>query len=203
MKKHKKSIKLVLRILFLSLCFFAIKSSSCKYDDAELRHNIQVIENRVTTLEEWKTTVNTSIASLKTVVNSLETKNFITKVEPVFEGGKEVGYKITFQSGETITIKHGIDGTDGEDGSDGKDGSNGVDGVTPVIGVAKHTDGIYYWTVNGEFLTDNNGKKMPVTGPKGEPGEDGKDGANAIAPKLRINHQCLEISIDNSQTWNK
>ena len=48
------------------------------------------------------------------------------------ENGVEVGYTITFQTGKSITIRHGVDGINGE---------------TPVIGVAKDTDGVYYWTV--------------------------------------------------------
>ncbi len=73
------------------------------------------------------------------------------------ENGVEVGYTITFQTGKSITIRHGVDGINGE---------------TPVIGVAKDTDGVYYWTVKigdaaAEFMTDGAGNKIPVTGPKG------------------------------------
>ena len=46
---------------------------------------------------------------------------------------KEIGYKITFQTGDSITIKHGNDGVDGKDGKDGNDGYNGVDGVTLLL----------------------------------------------------------------------
>ena len=89
---------------------------------------------------------------------------------------------------------NGRDGQDGRDGLDGQNGQNGADGLTPyignngnwwigdtdtgqtalaqvadvpVIGVQEY-DGRYYWTrtINGvtEFLTDNNGNKLPVTG---------------------------------------
>ena len=116
MKRHSKIMVIGIKFLFLSLCFFAIKSSSCKYDDTELRNNIQALENRVMTLEEWKTTLNKSIESLQTIVTSLETKNFITKVEPIYDSeGKEIGYKITFQTGDSIDIKFGHDGKDGKD----------------------------------------------------------------------------------------
>ena len=46
--------------------------------------------------------------------------------------------------------------------SNGKDGKDGKDAVAPVVGV-KEVDGVLYWTVNGEFLT-NNGAKVPVSG---------------------------------------
>jgi len=34
-------------------------------------------------------------------------------------------------------------------------------GTIPVIGVRKDTDGCYYWTLDGEWLTDEKGNKMP------------------------------------------
>lgn len=55
---------------------------------------------------------------------------------------------------------------------------------TIEIGV-KEDNGVYYWTVNGEWLTDENGNKIKAEGldgaqgpqgPQGEKGEDGEDG---------------------------
>ncbi len=207
MKKHNKTIIIGLKALFLCLCFFTLKSSSCKYDDTELRDNLVNLENRVTILEEWKETINNNIQSLQTIVTSLETKNFISKVETLTDdAGKEIGYKVTFESGETITINYGVDGKDGKDGKDGidgkdgKNGTDGIDGVAPVIGVAQDKDGVYYWTVDGEFLLGNDGEKLPVVGPKGDAGN---AGTNAFAPRLRVNKTTnnWEISIDNGNTW--
>lgn len=80
MKRYSKIMVIGIKFLFLSLCFFAIKSSSCKYDDTELWNNIQALENRVITLEEWKTTLNKNIESLQTIVTSLETKTSLRKL---------------------------------------------------------------------------------------------------------------------------
>lgn len=63
--------------------------------------------------------------------------------------GKEIGYTITFSKGNPITIYHGKDGQDGEDG------------ITPTISVKKDTDGVYYWTLNGEFIVVDGGKSKP------------------------------------------
>lgn len=207
MKKHNKTMIIGLKALFLCLCFFTLKSSSCKYDDTELRDSLVNLENRVTILEDWKETINNNIQSLQTIVTSLETKNFISKVETLTDdAGKEIGYKVTFESGETITINYGVDGKDGKDGKDGidgkdgKNGADGIDGVAPVIGVAQDDDGVYYWTVDGEFLLGNDGEKLPVVGPKGDAGN---AGTNAFAPRLRVNKTTnnWEISIDNGNTW--
>ena len=154
------------RIAWLLMCVSTLVFSSCsdEYDDSELRADIEDLENRVAALEAWQKSVNSDIQSLQSLVKALEEKNFITDVTPVKENGIEVGYTITFQTGESITIKHGVDGIDGE---------------TPVIGVAKDTDGVYYWTVKigdaaAEFMTDGAGNKIPVTGPKGDTGDDGQ-----------------------------
>ena len=92
--------------------------------------------------------------------------------------------------------EQGPQGPQGEPGVDGSDGNDGSDGDTPIIGV-KSDGGVYYWTVNGEWLLDEGGKKMPVTGEKGDDGDD------AIAPQVRINSTTneWEISIDGGMTW--
>lgn len=149
--------------------------------------------------------VNNNIAALRQLLN---TTDYITSVTPVTEDGKEVGYTISFRNSDPITIYHGEkgdkgdkgdqgeqgeQGIPGEPGKDGADGSDGSDGSTPQIG-AEADGGTYYWTVNGEWLLDSEGKKIPLTG------EDGKD---AIAPKIRINETTnkWEISTDGGNTW--
>ncbi len=174
-------------IVYFLMCFCTLGFSSCSddYDDTELRKDIDNLENRVTSLEEWQSSVNTNIQSLQSLVAALENRNYITDVTTVMENGEEVGYAITFQAGNSITIRHGKDGIDGKDGADG---------ATPVIGVLQDTDGTYYWTLNGEFLTDGNGNKVPVTGAKGDKGDTGADGANGT------NGQSPYIG-DNGNWW--
>lgn len=161
-------------IVYFLMCFCTLGFSSCSddYDDTELRKDIDNLENRVTSLEEWQSSVNTNIQSLQSLVAALESRNYITDVTTAMENGEEVGYTITFQAGNSITIRHG------KNGNDGKDGKDGADGATPVIGVLQDTDGTYYWTLNGEFLTDGNGNKIPVTGAKGDKGDTGDKGTN-------------------------
>ena len=172
-----------------SLCTIGFPACSDDYDDSDIKKEIQDVKDRVAKLEEWQKTVNADITSLQGLVEALQSKNFITDVTPVTENEVEVGYTISFQTGKSITIKHG------ENGKDGKDGA------TPVIGVAKDGD-VYYWTIKtgeaeAEFLTDAEGNKMPVTGPKGEAG------ADAVAPQLRINSESneWELSTDGGESW--
>ncbi len=164
----------------MAVCVCSFGLFSCDdYDDTDIRNDIENLEDRVAALEEWQQSVNTNIQSLQGVVAALESRDYITGVTPIKEGDKEVGYTITFQNGEPITIK------------------NGENGSTPVIGVAKDADGTYYWTLDGEALTDEDGNKIYLTGGKGE------DGKDAIAPQVRINPTSneWEISTDGGKTW--
>jgi hypothetical protein len=103
-----------------------------------------------------------------------------------------------------VTIYHGQDGKDGQDGANGNDGApgqngtDGKDGVSPVIGVAKDTDGIYYWTVNGSWLLDDEGNKIKAVGINGQDGTQGVDG---ITPQLNIEGGRWYVSYDDGKSW--
>ena len=225
--------KLHLLLLSITLCVF----SACHND---IWDAIDGLDSRVTKLEELCKEMNTNITSLQTIVDVLQSNDFITSIVEIKKDGKVVGYTITFGKHDPITIYHGQDGKDGadgkdgqngtngkdgQDGADGKDGQNGADGKdgsTPVIGVAQDTDGVYYWTLNGEWLLDDNGNKLPVTGKDGKDGQDGadgkdgqdgtdgkdgqngadgKDGQDGITPLLKIEDGYWYVSYDNGTTW--
>ena len=111
--------------------------------------------------------MNTNISSLQVIVDVLQNNEYITDVMPVERGGEIIGYTISFSKSQSITIYHGEEGEDGKDGDDGQDGS---DGSTPVIGVKMGSDGRYYWTLNGEWMYDDDGNMIPATGATGEEG---------------------------------
>lgn len=174
------------------------------YDDSELWDSFNDHESRISKLEKICSEMNTNIASLQTIVEAMQKNDYITSVAPITEGGVEVGYTITFTSGKAITIYHGKDGTDGQPGKDGADGKDGVDGAdgqdcrTPVIGVRPDADGRYYWTLDGEWLLDDDGNKVPAAGTDGAPGQDGTDG---ITPQLKIEEGYWYVSYDDGATW--
>ena len=102
----------------------------------------------------------------------------------------------------------GKDGENGKDGVDGEDGKDGKDGYSPVIGVRKHTDGLYYWTLDGDWLRDDDGNMIPATatgsgssGANGADGKDGKDGEDGVTPQLTIENDYWYVSYDNGATW--
>lgn len=182
-------------LLAWAVMIAAIALSSCKYDDDDLWSSVHGLEDRVAKLEELCKQMNTNIVSLQAIVNVLQESDYITGVAPVMQNGKEVGYIITFSKSNPITIYHGKDGEDGEDGEDGTDGN---DGTTPSIGVKQDTDGIYYWTLNGEWLTDDQGEKIKAEGVDGNDGTDGDDG---VTPKFKIENEYWYISYNNGESW--
>lgn len=194
--------KLHLLLLSITLCLF----SACHND---IWDAIDELDGRVTKLEELCKEMNTNITSLQTIVDVLQSNDFIIGVVEIKKDGEVIGYTITFGKHDPITIYHGQDGQDGADGKDGQDGQNGSTNA-PVIGVAQDTDGVYYWTLNGEWLLDDNGNKLPVSGKdghngtngsNGQDGADGQDGKDGITPQLKIEDGYWYISYDNGATW--
>ena len=47
---------------------------------------------------------------MQTIINALETRDYITNVSPIRKDGAEIGYTISFAYGDTITIYHGENG---------------------------------------------------------------------------------------------
>ena len=177
MRFYHKPMKRFLR-LFLSLALMALPVNSC-YDDSDILNMLNDHELRIQALEKLCNEMNTNIASLQQIVAALQNNDFVTSVVPVFEGDKEVGYTITFSKSGPVTIYHGKDGKDGQDGKDGADGTDGVngkEGSTPVIGVRQDEDDVWYWTLNGDWLLDEQGNKVKAVGVDGQDGKDGKDG---------------------------
>ena len=189
------------KLLSLLMCGLLLFGCSDKYDDSTLRNDLSDLENRVAKLEELCKQMNTNISSLQTIVTALQSNDYITSVTPITNDGKIVGYTITFAKSNSITI---YNGTDGKDGVDGADGEDGTDGIAPTIGVKQDTNGVYYWTLNGNWLTDDKGNKIKAEGTDGKDGADGEDGANGkdgVTPKLEIRDGYWYISYDNGTNW--
>ena len=152
------------------------------YDDSDLQTRMDQAEADIAELQQLVKDINTNISGLVTVVDALKNSDQITSVTPLSDGS---GYTITFSKSGTITIYNGKNGVDGTNGTNGE---NGADGHTPQISVKLDSDGQYYWTVDGEYLTDAEGKKIPAT-------------AHIATPQIRINEGNFEISYNEGLTW--
>lgn len=148
-----------MRKLFLTVLAAASVCCACTSD---LKDRVDVLESKVSALE---TKANKNAESISTLVQAAAKAVTITKVETLTDG-----YKIFFSDGTTAELK------------------NGKDAVAPVIGL-KEDNGVYYWTIDGEFIL-NNGQKVPVTG---------KDG---LTPQFKIQDGKWYVSFDG-KTWDE
>lgn len=195
------------------LLLAALTFAACKYDDSELWE--QVNQNteelaaqaaRIAALEAWQAETNTNIQALQTL---LSTTDYITAVTPVVKDGVEVGFTISFLNTPSITIYHGTKGDKGDKGD------------TPQIGAAQGDDGNWYWTLNGELLTDTDGNPIRANGTQGEQGDQGPAGDDAPLPQLAtgtkltaqgintdsqnnaIVADAIYLSVDGGATWTR
>ena len=160
------------------------------YDDSALQEQIgslsgqlQDYEARLKELERITAQQNTNISSLQTIVTALQDKDYVTSVAPINEGDEVVGYTITFSKSGAVTIY------------------NGKDGYVPAMGVKQDTDGLWYWTVDGEWLHDSDGDKVRASAADGEDGEPGTPGQSGVTPQLKILDGYWYVSYDGGKTW--
>ena len=162
-----KNLVTKLLVLFLSLCFW-----TCKYDDADIWKELERQKDAIEKLQTLCTQMNLNLSSLQSIVNALQENDYVTSVEPILnEDGIEIGYTITFTQSEAITIYHG---------------TSGEDGKTPYIGVKQDDDGVYYWTIDGAWMLDENGNKIQ---------------AKATSPKVKVDNDYWYVSYDGGATW--
>lgn len=134
----RKSITcLILGILSLVSC--------TEYDEIAMWNKNEDMGSRLSALEELCSQMNTNITSLRQIVEALQDNDYVTGVVPVVENGQTIGYTITFTKSGPVTIYHGRDGQSGS---------------TPVIGVKQDADGLYYWTLDGDWLLDEQNNKI-------------------------------------------
>ena len=161
------------KYLFGMVALMALVLTACSYDDSELWDKVNDLDNRVKTLEGLCREMNTNIESLETILESLNENEHVSNIAPITEDGEVVGYTITFTSGESVTIYN----------------NNEAGGTTPSLGVAKDEDGLYYWTLDGEWLLDNAGNKVKA------------EGTDGLTPRLKVEDGYWYVSYDNGATW--
>ena len=138
----------------VTLLIFGLMSlASCtEYDEVAMWNKNEDMGSRLAALARLCDRMNTNIASLQRIVEALQANDYVTGVAPVVENGETIGYTISFSRSGPVTIYHGKDGQSG---------------ATPVIGVKQDTDGLYYWTLDGEWLEDSRGDRVVAQGPAG------------------------------------
>ena len=159
----------------LSTAIF-VSCTDTSYIDSELDN----LKNQVAQLQQQCSALNVSLETLDHTLTALKNREFVTSVNPVKgNDGKVSGYVITFVNQPTITIWLP---------EDGQGATPPAQMHVPVISVKMDMDGLYYWTSDGEFMTDQSGNKIPA-------------GADGMTPKLKIEDQKWYVSYDAGLTW--
>ena len=143
---------------------------SCAYDDSDIISRLSNLEARMDKLESLCKEYNTNIISLQTIVSALQSEDHIISIVDIMKDGEAVGCVITFEKNGSITIYYSTT-TTGES--------------APIISVAKDTDDIYYWTVNGTWLIVD-GHKVRAEG---------------YTPLLKVENGFWWVSYDNGISW--
>ncbi len=167
-------------ILFILLALtISVGCERTDFDEILRRHADH--EMRIVALETLVATANSEITTIKGLINALEGK---VSINSYTELSDKSGYELLMSDGSKIVLKNG---------------DKGESGSVPSVNVKQHIDGLLYWTLNGEFMLDGNGKMILAQGVKGDKGE---DGANGQTPQMRVNSSNdWEVSVDNGTNW--
>ncbi len=160
--------------MLLLLLPLAFALAGCdKYDDSKVWDELNAQKAKLAALEGTVSTMNSNIGSLQSLVSAVQDKVTVNSVTK-----EENGYLITFSDGNKARI---------ENGANGQDGKDGVDGKTPQIGAKADADGKYFWTLNGSWMLDASGNKVPTSD----------------TPQVKIEDNQWMVSYDGGNSWSK
>lgn len=140
----------------------------------EIESDLNVLERRIQKLEARCQELNTTLSGLRTTMERLQEYDFLTGVQTLTENGRTIGYMLSFTHSDPVTLY------------------NGTDAETPILGVAKGEDGVWYWTVQYPsdpepvFITDEFGVRITTS---------------AISPQLKIENGYWYVTYDNGEIW--
>lgn len=152
--------------------------SCTKFDDSAIWEELLNHRERIERLEAECNRLNANIEAIQVILEALQNNDYITDIVRIVENGVEVGYSLTFSKSGSITIYHG---------------AKGEDGATPDIGIKKASDGQYYWTCGDEWLTDDEGNRIPAT--VSDPD------ADYVTPLFRVVEGVWYVSFDQGNSW--
>ena len=157
---------------FVFLISFSVVLPSCH---KAIWDKLNDHEERIAKLELFCNQLNTNINSLQAIVDVINARDYVKDIVPVMENGLVIGYTISFNANNPVTIYNG---------------KNGEDAHTPLIGIKKDSDGFWYWTLDGDWIQDPDGNKV-IAGAE----------AGGITPLLKIEDDYWWVSYDKGVSW--
>ena len=172
----KRLLRFVAGIVVLA--FIAVFANSCsKYDDSEIQDEIRQLQEKVNSLEKQCENINDNISQLNQLVKAQLDNDPVTSVR---ELPNSTGFELELLSGKKITLSNGLAGKDNT-------------GNAPVVGIRQYEDGVWYWTLDNEFIVVE-GKMLKVYG---------ADGVRGVVPMVKVEAGYWLVSYDEGRNWEK
>ena len=158
------------KINFIALFALTVLMTASCY--SEIDAELSALERRVANLNQRLNVINDNIASLQTLADKYMSYKYVVGYLPIYQGKQILGYTIHFSDGSSITLNNGVSKDD------------------PIVGLRQDENGLYYWivTVNGvtDYFYDEAGQKIP---------------ASVASPVMKIVDGVWKVSLDNGKTW--
>ncbi len=149
---------------FLTYVFAALLLTAC-YDDSEMKSRLDQMDQRLTSVETLVASLNTQLTKLQELIDG---KLFISDISDTEDGKHVITFVNAYGEMSTMTLS---------------------DGQSPDVSVKQAPDGKWYWAVNGDYLLDKDGNKVPVTGDRG------------VTPSMKIENGKWYVSYDYGVTY--
>lgn len=166
---------------FVYIVLGVILTYSCvKYDDAWIKKEFLDQNSRLDKIETMCQRINDNITAVETILSALQEKDIIKSFSIINEDGVTVGYELVFDKKGVVKVYYGKTGDVGQDGKDAR---------KPIVSVKKHTDGKWYWTIDGKWCLDGDGNKVPAIS------------NDEVTPSFKIEDGYWFVSYDGEKTW--
>jgi hypothetical protein len=162
--------KLISTVLFAVFGFVMISCDVFTTENPD--DNPDKNPNQMHEIEALCNDFNVDMKILETLVNSIQTRDTVSQFSPLVEDGEEVGYIVTFVNAGTVIIRYGANSE-----------------YVPKLGFKCDDSDEYFWTIDGEWLLDDNGNKVPASG------------ASAVVPQFKVEENYWCISFDGGENW--
>lgn len=155
-------------------------SCSKSYDDAPLKGRVETIGKRITSLEARLKTYNDELATLEQLMQG---GRYVRELREVKQGTTLVGYEIRMSDGKTFSL------------SLAKNGKNGKGGIAMSV-QQDPSDLEYYWRLNGDWLRDSRGNRIPLYS------SGYTTGVAGVTPKLEIRDGAWYVQVAQGE-WTR
>jgi hypothetical protein len=160
---------------YLYIFAWLLLACSCT-DLSEYEADIDDIKNQIEQIRKDCEKINEKIESMQALASQVQARESITGISEILDdAGNVTGYVITFKNAETISFNLPADAPADDDPHE------------VIISIIKDNDG-FWWTLNGEYMLDAQGKRLPAS-------------MSGQTPELKIDNDKWLVSVDGGKTW--